>query len=108
MTFETTGFFDRQAKKLAKRFKHLKSDLAFFLEEFALYQQKAVKIKPGVFKVRVSNSDKQRGKSGGYRIYYFLAAEERTVFLAIYDKSDLENLDEAVIDGILSEADLER
>ncbi len=41
-----------------------------------------------VYKVRVKNSDAQRGKSGGYRVIYYVQTEEHITMLAMYSKSD--------------------
>lgn len=45
-----------------------------------------------VYKVRLKNSDSQRGKSGGYRVIYYLETEDQTVLLTIYSKSDQSDL----------------
>ena len=36
-----------------------------------------------VFKVRVKNSDNQKGKSGGYRLMYYLKTSFNVLLLAI-------------------------
>ncbi|WP_242541830.1 type II toxin-antitoxin system RelE/ParE family toxin [Leptolyngbya sp. Cla-17] len=41
-----------------------------------------------VFKVRVRNSNIQKGKSGGYRVLYYLKTPDRVVFVTMYAKSD--------------------
>jgi hypothetical protein len=43
-------------------------------------------------KVRVKNSDIQKGKSGGYRLIYWIVSPELIVLLDIYSKSDQENI----------------
>jgi mRNA-degrading endonuclease RelE of RelBE toxin-antitoxin system len=40
-----------------------------------------------IYKVRVPNRDAQRGKSGGYRLLYYLVDEKRRLLLNIYSKS---------------------
>ena len=42
-------------------------------------------------KVRIKNSDTQKGKSGGYRLIYWIVSPELSVLLDIYSKSDQEN-----------------
>ena len=41
-----------------------------------------------LFKVRIENSDARRGKSGGYRIIYYLKTEDHILLVTIYSKSD--------------------
>jgi len=41
-----------------------------------------------VFKVRVRNSNIQKGKSGGYRVIYYLKTLDRVVLVTMYAKSD--------------------
>ena len=56
-----------------------------------------------VYKVRVRNSDAQRGKRGGYRVVYYLETEDKTVVLAIYSKTDQSDLPTEVIKHIIEE-----
>jgi mRNA-degrading endonuclease RelE of RelBE toxin-antitoxin system len=41
-----------------------------------------------VYKVRLPNRDAQRGKSGGYRVIYYIRTPKRIVLLTVYSKSD--------------------
>jgi hypothetical protein len=57
-----------------------------------------------VYKIRLKNSDKQSGKSGGYRIITYLQVIDEKVYMVyIYDKSDIENLSENEIDSLVLE-----
>jgi len=69
---KVTELFKKQFKKLSKKYKNIKNDLYFFIENFENEHKKAVKIKNSIYKVRIKNSDKNKGKSGGYRVYYYL------------------------------------
>jgi mRNA-degrading endonuclease RelE of RelBE toxin-antitoxin system len=56
------------------------------------------------FKVRVKNSDKSSGKQGGYRIYYYKTDDAGiTHLLVIYDKSEIEMIDESILDSLIDE-----
>lgn len=54
-----------------------------------------------VFKVRVKNSDAQRGKSGGYRVIYYLKTEATVILVTIYSKSDQGDISESKIRQII-------
>lgn len=101
MIFKTTELFDKQAKKLGKKYKNLKSDLNTFTCDFNTIHQQSISIQKDLYKVRLANSNKNKGKSAGYRIYYYVKLEETTYFLTIYDKSSVEMIDEALLIEII-------
>jgi hypothetical protein len=41
-----------------------------------------------VFKVRAKNSDASRGKSGGYRLIYYVKTESERVLITVYLKTE--------------------
>jgi mRNA-degrading endonuclease RelE of RelBE toxin-antitoxin system len=102
---ETADEFDRRSKILKKKYRRLKSDL----EPLLLLLQAGET--PGdvlaglpvlVFKVRVSNSDAARGKSGGYPVIYYVALPTKIILLTIYSKSEQENIDAKEIERIVA------
>ena len=101
MIFRTTALFDKQAKKLKKRYKHLKYDIESLIDNFESVHRQATNIQKNLFKIRLKNSDKNRGKSAGYRLYYYIQIEETVYLLTIYDKSDTEMIDEALLADII-------
>jgi mRNA-degrading endonuclease RelE of RelBE toxin-antitoxin system len=76
----------KQSKRLAKKFNLLKDDLEEFIDNFEAHHSTATSIKNNLFKVRLTNSDKNKGKSAGYRIYYYLKVKE-----SIYSQIELIN-----------------
>jgi len=103
MHFRTTALFDKQAKKLHKKYKHLKDDIAVFVAQFETLHLSSVTISSNIHKIRIANSDKNRGKSAGYRIYYYLYIEETVYLLTIYDKSETEMIDEALLGDMIQD-----
>ncbi|CAA6824431.1 MAG: Unknown protein [uncultured Sulfurovum sp.] len=97
MTFKTTELFDKQAKKLSKKYKNLKNDLKLLIGDFESLHQSSTSIQKNLYKIRLANSNKNKGKSAGYRIYYYVKVEETTYLLTIYDKSDVEIIDEDLL-----------
>jgi mRNA-degrading endonuclease RelE of RelBE toxin-antitoxin system len=92
---ETADEFDRRSKALFKKYRNLKSDLQPLI--LALQSGET----PGdvltgldvlALKVRVANSSVSRGKSGGYRIIYYIALPTKIVLLTIYSKSEQSNI----------------
>jgi mRNA-degrading endonuclease RelE of RelBE toxin-antitoxin system len=93
--------FKRDVKKLIKKYRNLKNDLKILQKELLSNNPKEIGIALGnsCYKIRVKNSDNRKGKSGGYRvIYYLIDSDELITLLSIYSKSDLENISENEID----------
>jgi len=97
MHFKTTNLFDKQSKKLAKKYKNLKNDLQLFVSNFEQIHQQSTTIKKNLYKTRLANSNKAKGKRAGYRIYYYIKLEDSIYLLTIYDKSDTEMIDEKLL-----------
>jgi mRNA-degrading endonuclease RelE of RelBE toxin-antitoxin system len=55
--------------------------------------------------VRVKNSDVTRGKSGGYRIIYYLQTERERLLVAIYSKSDQGDIPHEILLEIIEQDD---
>ena len=56
----------------------------------------------GIYKVRIANSDKNKGKSAGYRLITLLKIVDTEIYLIyLYDKSDLENITEKELDEMI-------
>nr|WP_242036671.1 type II toxin-antitoxin system RelE/ParE family toxin [Leptolyngbya sp. FACHB-321] len=56
-----------------------------------------------VFKVRLKNSNIQKGKSGGYRVIYYIKTVDRIILATIYSKSDLADVDTQVIEDAIAQ-----
>ena len=105
MNFETSSLFDKQSKQLSKKFSLLKNDLEDFVNNFEDYHTTATNIKINLFKVRLSNSNKNKGKSAGYRIYYYLKINDAVYLLTIYNKSQIESINENTLIALVKEFD---
>lgn len=105
-----TPFFQRNIKKLAKRYLSLRKDYDGFLSELRANPQMGIDLGDGLHKIRMRISDKNKGKSGGARVITFtviIAAEESQLYLVcIYDKSERENMTVGEIRLILKDCGL--
>jgi len=94
--------YQKAFKKLSKTYKNIDKDVDKFLESIKEKDDLGIELKSNIFKVRVANSDKNRGKSVGYRLISYLAIIKNELHLLyIYDKSKLVNLTEKEIDEII-------
>lgn len=97
-----TQKFNKAVKKLKKRFKNIEKDTSTFVDSLENYEDLGTYLGDGIYKARVANSDKNSGKSGGYRLISYLKLIENEVYLLyIYDKSDFENISESEIDTLI-------
>jgi hypothetical protein len=80
--------FDRQAKRLARKYPSLKNDLSDLIESLTIEPLQGKALGNNFFKIRMAISSKGKGKSGGARVITYLKIIANTVYLsAIYDKS---------------------
>jgi len=98
--------FKRQIKRLSRRYRRIKNDVQPVLEQLESGATPGDQIQ-GVgyplYKVRVKNSDAKRGKSGGYRIIYYLVSGDEITLITIYSKSDQSDIGAAEILDILQQ-----
>lgn len=98
-----TPEFDRAFKKLLKRHRSLKSDFSSLLVSLSDNPAQGVELFAGVRKIRMAISSKGRGKSGGARVIFTCCIRKDTLhFLFIYDKQDMDNVEDDFIRDILS------
>lgn len=87
--------FDRQLKRLAKKFPSLKAEYTALVEDLEENPEKGIPLGNNCFKIRLAIASKGRGKSGGARVITHFYVENDTVFLlSIYDKSEQVDISE--------------
>ena len=107
---EFTDVFKRQVRDLAKRYRRIKFDIQPVLDQLAsgdLVGDKIQNTGYTVFKVRIKNSDIQKGKSGGYRLIYYVKTATAIILLTIYAKSEQADIAPDDIQSIISEYESE-
>jgi len=93
-----TPFFEKEFKKLYKKYRSLKDDLNKLINQLAENPQAGESIGNDCYKIRMSISSKGKGKSGGARIITHVKFVNEKVFLiSIYDKSDISTIAEEQI-----------
>lgn len=109
-----TPNFQREAKKLLKKYRSLKSELAELAEQLEENPKMGTVIGEDTYKIRLAVKSKGKGKSGGMRVITYVELEvieneEKTdvYLLSIYDKSKYENISDKVLEGLISEVQSE-
>jgi mRNA-degrading endonuclease RelE of RelBE toxin-antitoxin system len=73
-----TPEFKRNLRQLAKKYRRIRADIQPVIDTLvqgALPGDQIPGVGVAVYKARIRNSDAQRGKSGGYRIIYYVPAD---------------------------------
>lgn len=103
---ETTLIFKKNIRNLAKKYRHIHNDIQPIIEQLErgdLLGDRISGINYPVFKLRVKNSDIQKGKSGGYRLIYYVKTVKGIVLLTVYTKSEQINITNDEIITIIAE-----
>lgn len=96
--------FDKQLKRLAKKFPSLKKDFANLIGSLEQNPQQGTSLGNNCYKIRLAIASKGKGKSGGARIITnFIIAEETVFLISIYDKSERQNLSDKELIELLKE-----
>jgi mRNA-degrading endonuclease RelE of RelBE toxin-antitoxin system len=88
---EVSPTFNRNLRSLAKKYRSIRNDIQPIIEQLEqgeLLGDQIPDIGYAVFKLRVRNTDTQKGKSGGYRLIYYVKTAMAIILLTIYTKSE--------------------
>jgi mRNA-degrading endonuclease RelE of RelBE toxin-antitoxin system len=95
--------FDRQLKRLVKKYPSLKAEYAQLIEKLEADPLQGVVLFNNCYKIRVAIRSKGKGKSGGSRVIAHVKVLDSNVFLlAIYDKSEQEEISDKEINSLLA------
>ncbi|MBC8449015.1 MAG: type II toxin-antitoxin system RelE/ParE family toxin [Chloroflexi bacterium] len=99
--------FKHSVKRLQKRFPHVKDDVRVAIQVLLQAPRLGVVVPggSGVHKLRVRNTDLGKGKSGGYRLLYYVEDQPVPIIylLLLYAKSDREDVTRQELKQLLDE-----
>ncbi len=103
----TTGFFDKELKRLAKKYPSVKNDFKTLMDSLKTEPKQGQPLGKDCYKVRMAITSKEKGKSGGSRVISCVKIVAGSVFLlSIYDKGDKESISDKELDNLLGLAGL--
>lgn len=105
---EAAPTFTRNLRSLAKKYRSVHNDIQPVIEQLERGELPGDRISGtgyDVFKVRVRNSDVQKGKSAGYRLIYYVKTENGIILLTVYTKSVQADIPADEITGVILEYD---
>lgn len=93
--------FEKQAKRLAKKYPSLKNDLGELFENLGDNPEQGTPLGKNFFKIRLAISSKGKGKSGGARVITYVKVTATVVYLtSIYDKSEKSTITDKELEQI--------
>ena len=99
-------FFEKQLKRLIKKYPSLKKEYADLIDQLVEAPDLGTPIGNNCYKIRVAIASKGRGKSGGARVITFLKVVESVVYLlSIYDKSEQNDISDKELEELTNEVD---
>ena len=106
--FETIYGFDREFKRLYKRYKSLPADLKQLMQRLKENPNQGTSLGNKVFKIRMAVHSKSRGKRGGLRVITYndilIMSQKGTItFITIYDKSERSSISQKEIQSLIKE-----
>jgi mRNA-degrading endonuclease RelE of RelBE toxin-antitoxin system len=97
-----TSEFAKEAKRIAKKHSGIKNDIAKLIADLTIDPFLGTELGQNFFKIWISITGTNKGKSGGARVITYVVLNAETVLLAeIYLKSENDTADVAVIIGRL-------
>ena len=103
---EFTPEFKRNVRALSKKYRHIRSDVDPLIVDLQSGQFPGDQVTGTgytIFKVRVPNRDVRKGKSGGYRLIYYLQTKADIILITIYSKTEQADVSALQIRRIVAE-----
>jgi mRNA-degrading endonuclease RelE of RelBE toxin-antitoxin system len=102
-----THRFEKELKRLSKKFPSLKKEFARLIAEIADNPETGTSLGNNCYKIRLAIASKGKGKSGGARVITYLYVETDSVYLlTIYDKGEKADLKIGELKEMIDSLDL--
>lgn len=103
---ETHQQFEKDIKRLAKKYKSIAKDYALLLSSLSSNPLSGTDLGNGVRKVRMAIASKGKGKSGGARVITYTITDNgdgtiEITLLTMYDKGEMSNVSDSFIKSLL-------
>jgi mRNA-degrading endonuclease RelE of RelBE toxin-antitoxin system len=103
-----TERFKKEAKRLLKKYSSLKIELQELNEILIKHPDSGTQLGNNTYKIRLAIKSKGKGKSGGARVITYLVTENEEIYLlTIYDKAELDSVDNKIIKSIIKQLNID-
>jgi mRNA-degrading endonuclease RelE of RelBE toxin-antitoxin system len=104
----TTHRFEKELKRLVKKFPSLKKEFADLIAQLEEKPETGTLIGNQCYKIRLAISSKGKGKRGGARVITCVYTKAATVYLlTIYDKGEKDDLTDGDLADMINSLELE-
>jgi|SaaInlStandDraft_7_1057024.scaffolds.fasta_scaffold202707_2 mRNA-degrading endonuclease RelE of RelBE toxin-antitoxin system len=101
MKVKVSPFFQKNVKTLQKKHNSINKDVIELINELKKDPFIGTNLGNNRYKIRVKNSDSNKGKSGGYRVITYIKVDDFILLVTIYSKSTQESIPNNEIDLII-------
>ncbi len=104
MNVNYSDAFKRQVRRLKRKYGSIRTDVQPLINQLEAGETPGDQIQGighTIYKVRVKNSDAKRGKSGGYRVIYYLHTAESVLLVTIYSKTEQSDVEDVELVEII-------
>jgi mRNA-degrading endonuclease RelE of RelBE toxin-antitoxin system len=113
-SIKASHLFKRKVKPLAKKYHTLKQSIDILGNDLIKNPYLGESYGKNIYKIRLADESKGKGKSGGFRVLYYLAIQQEDsiliTLLTIFDKGELDTIKkkdaEAILMQVLNELDM--
>lgn len=100
---ELSENFKKEAKRLVKKYRSLKTEIANLITELETDPTKGTPLGNDIYKIRLAVKSKGKGKSGGVRVMSFVKVTDTSVLLfSIYNKGEKDSISDSEITNLLN------
>lgn len=103
-SIELSSHFKKEAKRLSKKYRSLKTELAVLFEELEQNPTLGTALGNDVYKIRLAVASKGKGKSGGARVITYVQIDNNIVLvLSIYNKGERSSVSDKEIKELIQQ-----
>ena len=101
---ELSDNFKKEAKRLVKKYRSLKSEIADLITELEANPTKGTPLGNDIYKIRLAIASKGKGKSGGARVLTFIKVTDTVVILfSIYNKGEKDAISDKEVTQLIKD-----
>jgi mRNA-degrading endonuclease RelE of RelBE toxin-antitoxin system len=99
---DTTPNFEKEAKKLIKKYNSLKDEIASLIQNLEKTPRQGSHLGNDIYKIRLAIKSKGKGKRGGARVVTKVKVIDKIVYMfSIYNKGEKDDISNAEIQDLI-------